>query len=302
MTQPPLEEWLEARWLNHPDVEIHRAEALARHTSMGIGGPAPALLVLHTWEALEVVLRAAHGAEISLMPLGGGSNTVFSDAPLDRYVFKLGRDFQSFQIMFGARIEVGAAATLTQLLKAAAKLGLSGLEFTYGIPGTLGGALAGNAGAQGTGICELVDNVEVYTFSGRRKFFTQGEFEFHYRQSELKQYVITKAMLQLKPSSRAEVADRLETYKSKRWTQPLGVKCSGCVFKNPPGDHAGRLIDAAGLKGARVGGVEVSAVHANFFINNSHGTMGDLAHLIELVRGKVKEKFGVELELEIQIF
>ena len=197
-------------------------------------------------------------------------------------------------------IRAGAAAGLSAIMNFAKKRELAGLEFCAGIPGKLGGALAGNAGAGGGDICSLVDCVEVVDGEGRLRTRRRGGFAYGYRSSDLRGDVIVAASLRLRHDSRAKIDERIGRHLAKRLDQPLGDRSSGCMFKNPPGEFAGRLIDRAGLKGLRVGGVSVALEHANFMINDGHGTAADVQRLMDQVRERVLTGTGIELEGEVR--
>jgi UDP-N-acetylmuramate dehydrogenase len=195
----------------------------------------------------------------------------------------------------------GAGATLSAVMNFAKRAGLSGLEFSAGIPGTFGGALAGNAGTAGGDVCGLVESVEVIDVQGRHLWRPRGSFQYGYRHSALRNDLILGATLSLHPDEPAAIKARIDAALSKRGEQPLGVRCSGCMFKNPTGDYAGRLIDTTGLKGLRNGGARVSDLHANFIINDGTATAGDICTLIERIRREVLNRHGIHLDLEIRI-
>jgi UDP-N-acetylmuramate dehydrogenase len=197
-----------------------------------------------------------------------------------------------------------AGVTMTRLANQAATRGLSGLEWAATVPGTVGGAVYGNAGAFGGDMAGVLLRVEMLTRHGRETW-SVSDMEYAYRSSTLKgvamKVVILSAEMKLKKGNQAQIQERMRSFVQKRKaTQPPGASM-GSMFKNPPGDYAGRLIEAAGLKGRRIGNVEVSRVHANFFVSHGETKASDVLALIELVQKTVKEKFGVSLELEIEI-
>lgn len=279
---------------------LREHEPLAKHLSMGVGGPARWFVVLDNVPALQAVLGLLRGGAIPWMILGGGSNTICPDAGYEGLVLSQGRDFR---IMAPGpephQVTAGAGATLSAVMNFAKRAALSGLEFAAGIPGSLGGALAGNAGTAVGDVCSLADSVEVIDAGGDRIWRPRGSFHYGYRQSDLKCDVIIGATLGLRPDEPGAIQARIDTALAKRGEQPVGQRCSGCMFKNPEGDFAGRLIDTAGLKGLAVGGARVSDKHANFIINDGTASADDICNLIGSIRQGVLERHGVYLELEV---
>jgi UDP-N-acetylmuramate dehydrogenase len=212
-----------------------------------------------------------------------------------------------------AHVLLESGVILPSLAHRLADLGLSGLEWAVGVPGTIGGAVVNNAGAHGDCIADSLIRAELYSLAGgRREWQAVDWFEYEYRSSRLKRlsvaggaetrerYVVLQAELALRREAPAEVEKRMAVYGAqRRASQPPGASI-GSMFKNPPGDYAGRLIEAAGLKGTQAGGAQISTLHANFFINRGDARAGDFAALIELTRQQVKARFNIELELEIQ--
>ncbi len=283
---------------------------------MGVGGPARWFVVAESLASLGELVRVLKASGAPWMMLGGGSNTIFGDKGYAGVVVTLGRAFREIAAGPGEhQITAGAAATLSALMNFSKRQGLTGLEFTGGIPGNLGGALAGNAGTAAGEVCPITESVEVLDTSSageqssgdsgaafsNTRVIKRGDFNFRYRWSDLREQVVVRATLQLAPGDPAVIQTGIDAALGKRWEQPIGLRCSGCMFKNPEGDYAGRLIDQSGLKGLRVGGASVSDQHANFMINDGTATAADLAALIEEVRQKVAEKTGVKLDLEVRI-
>ncbi len=269
---------------------------------MGVGGPARWFIEVDRRAALSPLLEALRTSNTRWMMLGGGSNTLFEDAGYDGAVLHLGMEFRAIAMGDSAEtINAGSAATLGAIMNFAKKRGLAGLEFCAGIPGALGGALAGNAGIAGFDACSLADSVEVIDSAGNPATRRRGEFSFGYRHSQLREDVILGATLRLHPDTPEKIEERIRQNLSKRMEQPVGERSSGCMFKNPSGDYAGRLIDRAGLKGLRVGKARVSEEHANFMINEGGATTAEIKGLMNLVRAKVREQTGIELESEVRI-
>jgi len=276
-------------------------EPLARYTSARIGGPADAFLAAHTPADLSTAARIAWMYDCPLFVLGGGSNVLISDAGVRGLVI---HNRASKVTIRGSQVVAEAGANTIQLARRLAKRGLSGFEWAIGVPGTLGGALYGNAGAHDGDMSRCTVRVDAATPEGEISY-TSAEMGFEYRSSILKRErrrcVILRAVLQFTPGDPAQIAARMEAFNAhRRRTQPPGATV-GSMFKNPPGDYAGRLIDAAGLKGTQVGGAVISTVHANFFLNLGGATAADVMALINLARERVRAQFGVELELEIEL-
>jgi len=276
-------------------------EPLSKHTSFLIGGPALALVEINSADELKSLLSFRERFNLPVMVIGRGTNILIGDAGYNGITVVLSKNLS--QIHFnGTQLIAGAGITLTRLAKQLAQNSLSGLEFAYGIPGTLGGALIMNAGAHGHSMSEIITEIQVMTHKGEMLTISNEQAGFDYRHSNLGQYFcILEATLQLKRKSREKIeAEMRKLYNERKSKQPLSFPSAGCIFKNPPGTSAGKLIDECGLKGTKIGGAEVSQKHANFIINSSDATATDVLTLIDLVRKQVKSKTGIELELEIQ--
>ena len=276
-------------------------EPLSKHTSFLIGGPALALVEINSVDELKSLLSFRERFNLPVMVIGHGTNILIGDAGYNGITVVLSKNLS--QIHFnGTQIIAGAGITLTRLAKQLAQNSLSGLEFAYGIPGTLGGALIMNAGAHGHSMSEIVTEIQVMTHKGEILTISNEQAGFDYRHSNLGQYFcILEATLQFKRKSREKIeAEMRKLYDERKSKQPLSFPSAGCIFKNPPGTSAGKLIDECGLKGTKIGGAEVSQKHANFIVNISEATAADVLALIDLVRKQVKSKTGIELELEIQ--
>lgn len=295
---------------------LQTAVRLARYTSARVGGPAEMLLVASSANDLAEMVSALWQMELPYLILGGGSNVLVSDAGV-RGVVVLNRARQVRFRETGATPTVWAESGVNfgLLARQAALRGLSGLEWAAGIPGTLGGAVIGNAGAHGDEMAGNLVLAEILHHTGQkdgqrnfviqREEWTKEEFEYAYRTSRLKanpgMAVVLAAKLYLVRSTREAVQRRVdELTEIRHRKQPPGAS-TGSMFKNPPGDHAGRLIEAAGLKGIQVGGVQISPLHANFFMNTGKGCARDFYRLICTAQQAVKQQFGIDLELEIQL-
>lgn len=275
-------------------------EPLGRWTTLRIGGPADALVRVSSVKALCQLVLLARGEPVLL--LGRGSNLLVSDAGFRGLVVVLQGEFGEIRLHDGV-IEAGAGVALPRLSKFAAKNGLSGLEFAMGVPGSVGGGLMMNAGAWQQQLSDTVQAVEVVTHVGEQQVLTAEQAQFSYRRSRLGEFfAITRAWFTGTPCASELVTQQMQAlYERKTASQPFTEQNAGCMFKNPPGDSAGRLIDVCGLKGKRVGGLEVSQKHANFIVNHGTGTATDLLKLIHEIQQTVDEETGHLLELEVRL-
>lgn len=277
-------------------------ESLSGRTTLGVGGPARWYAEPADLPDLLTLLRAAAVCDTPVFALGRGSNLLVPDDGFPGLVIRLSqRNWSGIEPLGGGVLRVGAGIRLKELCGAAAKAGLAGLEFLEGVPGSLGGALRMNAGAMGAWVFDVVESVRWLTPDGTTHERPRSYFSAAYRDCpELRGAIVLDAVL--RPSGAAEAADiraRMEAHAGKRKESQPRHPSAGCTFKNPPGDHAGRLVDALGLKGLRVGGAEVSEVHANFIVNRGGATAAEVIELVRRVRGVVKAESGVELEPEI---
>lgn len=279
---------------------------LANYTAARVGGPADALLVINSADELEKCVKMLWEMKVPFLLLGGGANVLVSDRGFHGVVL-LNR---AHTIKIHAQNDLPtvwaeSGANLGMIARQAALRGLSGLEWANSVPGTLGGAIYGNAGAFDGDMQKNLLMAEILHPQEGKQTWSVEKFAYEYRSSVLKRSatkaVILSATLKLEKSTPQAVKEKMDEFSNRRkQTQPAGASL-GSMFKNPPGDYAGRLIEAAGLKGTRVGGVQVSPVHANFFINSEAATASDYRQLIELVRSTVEEKLGVRLELEVEL-
>lgn len=281
-------------------------EPLARYTSMKIGGPADYFIEAQTDAALASLLPLLNQHAMNFCLLGNGSNVLISDRGVRGAVIRLAGEFKKIQWADdGERIHVnvGAAYAVTQLVREAARKGFAGLEFAEGIPGSVGGALFMNAGAYGSEFEKVVDQVEGATSQGQPICLSRGEMTFSYRDSHLRPgTIVTRVRMQLHKAESVEVGSKLQELVSRRKSsQPSGYPNSGSMFRNPPGDFAGRLIEAAGLKGKRIGQSQISERHANFIVNLGGARAADVLQLTELAQAEVRKRFGVELILEVKL-
>lgn len=280
--------------------QFQQNRLLSELTTLGIGGPARYFVEVREIPFMQEVLRFCKAEKLNFFILGKGSNCLFSDTGFNGVVIHNKIDFCNE--VAPAEFHVGAGFSFSLLGMQTAKKGFSGLEFAAGIPASVGGAVFMNAGAQGSETGACLKSVDFVDASGTLCTYLKSELAFSYRTSSLQkmQGAIVGATFTLTPSENARVTQRtLLDYRIQ--TQPYHEKSAGCVFRNPPGSSAGALIDRSGLKGASIGGAKVSEMHANFLVNNTTATCRDMVALIELVRERVKESSGVELEHELRI-
>jgi UDP-N-acetylmuramate dehydrogenase len=282
---------------------ICRDEPLAAHTWFNLGGPAEFFAEPTTVEELALLVRRCREQEIPLRLIGGGSNLLVRDEGVPGVVVQLSAPAFG-QIEVGKQsIRAGGGAKLGHVISTAVREGLAGLEVLVGIPGSIGGALHGNAGAASGDIGQWTHGATVMTHTGEIVTRQPGELSFGYRKSSLDELVILSAEFRLDQGDPHQLTRRMQKqWITKKASQPLAHQSAGCIFKNPQGVSAGMLIDQAGLKGTRIGGAEVSERHANFIVADSSATAADVLRLIELVRSTVAERMGVELKLEIEIW
>lgn len=295
--------------------EIKFDQPMSAYTSLRIGGIVEIIVFPEDAYSLKNVLVAARKEEIPLFVLGAGTNLLVKDGGVDGIAVSL-KAFRSIKLIENPTpfiqkdnvkdyvcLFIEAGVPLGSLINFTRINGYSGVEALAGIPGTFGGAVYMNAGSFGTEIKDVIVSAALMKMDGSIVNLRKEELKFSYRSSNIPaDCVILSANIILKRDTTDNVSTRADDFlKKKRLSQPLGKLSAGCVFKNPPGDFAGRLIDSAGCKGMRVGDVEVSSVHANYFINKGRATCRDFIGLMETVRERVKEHSGVTLEPEIKI-
>lgn len=287
-------------------LKVKIAEPLARYTSMKIGGPADYFIEAEQDAALVNLLRALDRHDQSFCLLGNGSNVLISDRGVRGAVIHLTGEFKRAQWREEgetARVNVGAAFAVTQLVREAARKGYAGLEFAEGIPGSVGGALFMNAGAYGSEFEKVVDRVEALTRRGEPLLLSRDQMTFSYRDSHLPAgTVVAHVRVRLHKGESARVSSKVrELVGRRKSSQPSGFPNSGSMFRNPPGDYAGRLIEAAGLKGERIGQAQISERHANFIVNHGGAKAEEVRRLMELAQSEVRKQFGVLLVAEVKL-
>ena len=280
---------------------VKRAEPMARHTTFRIGGPAALYVECANLADLTLTIESCEAEGLDWTVLGRGSNVLASDEGYEGAIVVLGRDFKRHSVEDG-HVRSGSGVSLAALVQAAFNIGLTGFEFAVGIPGTLGGALAMNAGSRDAWIGDIVESVTLYVPRRGLVALRGSEVAWGYRRTDLPaRGIIVEASLALRPGDRDQIRRTMEaSLRRRKRTQPIGVANAGSVFVNPEGDSAGRLIESLGLKGASVGGATVSDVHANFIVNTGGATAADVLELVGRVRQSVEDAYGIELRPEIR--
>ena len=289
--------------------DLPRKQSLARYTAARLGGPADYLYIAKEPSYRDTIslLDQAWQRQMPVTIIGGGANILISDAGI-RGLTIINRATQICHALAGESVVVTASsgANLIRLTRYCLEQGLSGMEWAIAVPGTIGGAVVNNAGAHGSDIAGSLKRASVYEADGGQRWLEAQSIEFAYRHSWLKyrsdrRFFIVSAEFRFQRDDPADIQQRMDhNNEYRRRTQPAGASL-GSIFKNPAGDFAGRLIEAAGLKGLSLGAVQVSPVHANFFVNRKpDASASDYWSLIQLVRERVKEQFDIQLELEIQ--
>jgi UDP-N-acetylmuramate dehydrogenase len=276
-------------------------EAMAHHTSYGIGGPAKAYVIPMDKFDLAHILQCANKHHIATYFVGSGSNLLVADEGIDGLVITLGKSFNQLKIN-GTTVFAQSGVMLGKMVKECIHRNLSGVESLVGVPGTLGGALVMNAGAFGGEISNFLKEVTVMTMDGQEKIYNPEDISFSYRHSTFPENeIVLSAAFELIQSDTITVMEkRSKASGGRKASQPLKFRSAGSVFKNPNEGAAGYYIDQAGLKGTQIGGAEISPIHANFFVNHGEAKASDIVALIRLARETVQDKFGIALDLEVK--
>ena len=277
-------------------------ESMANHTTFKIGGNAPLYIEVNKPSQLSQIVKLCKEENVEYFILGNGSNLLVSDKGVDYVVICLKGDFKNISLLDNNTLYCGAGASLASLCREAEKNGLSGLEFAWGIPGTVGGAAYMNAGAYGGEMKDVVYSVHHIDKEGNLGTIKSSDLNFSYRHSIYKEngYIIIGITVKLKLDNKNEIRNRMDDFMDRRKSkQPLEYPSAGSVFKRPEGNYAGTLIEQCGLKGKTIGGAQVSEKHAGFIINIGGATCNDVQQLIEHIQSTVKEKTGYILEREI---
>lgn len=286
------------------NLEATYDEPMAKHTSFKIGGNADVFLKVRTLAMLKELLNALRAKAIPYFILGNGSNLLVSDKGIRGVVIKLVGDFQKIELIGEDIIECGAGVHLIKLCRFAQQNALSGLEFAYGIPATVGGAVFMNAGAYDGEMKDVLLSTENLTPSGEQVSLAASELDLSYRHSRYSTTgeIILFARLKLNRGDAAQIKDKMDGFLARRREkQPLKYPNAGSVFKRPPGNYAGTLIQTCGLKGKKIGGAEVSTQHGGFIVNKGGATCQDVLRLISHIQATVLEKADVALESEVRV-
>jgi UDP-N-acetylmuramate dehydrogenase len=282
---------------------VKQSEPLAPHTWFHLGGPAQFFAEPQTIEDLRTLVTRARDEGVPARLLGGGSNILVRDEGVSGLVIRLSAPVFNEITVNKQTVTAGGGAKLGHAINISVREGLAGLETLVGIPGTIGGALHGNAGSRGGDIGQWTMQATVMTRAGEIITRNREELVFAYRESSLDELVILGARFELESENPEELTKRMQKqWIIKKAAQPLGHQSAGCVFKNPRGMSAGMLIEQAGLKNTRIGGAEVSQRHANFIVADENASSADVLKLIDIVRERVEERLGVVLETEIEIW
>ncbi len=292
-------------WASGLGERARRDEPLAPYTAMRVGGPADLLIVCRTTEEVVEAVGRARAAGVPWRVLGGGCNVLVSDAGVRGLVVLHRADRTRIEAKGTVWAEAGAP--MAALARETAARGLAGLEWAAGLPGTVGGAVVGNAGAFGGDVASVLQSLTLLEPDGRVTEQPAAWMEFAYRESRIKRMppeerpVVLTATFRLSLGDPVALATRMEEILAWRRTRHPSGATMGSTFKNPSGNHAGRLIEAAGLKGYRIGGAMVSELHANFLINTGSATAADVRALIRHIQAEVARQFGIRLEPEVEL-
>ena len=288
-----------------PDCELRFEEPMAKHTSFRIGGPVEVMAFPKSSEELSKILKTSVLLDCKPVILGAGTNVLAPDAGMRGLVICLKDCLDGMEQIDDTTIRVSAGVTMTRAAVFASNLGLSGMEFAHGIPGTVGGGVYMNAGAYGGEICQVCKSVEVMDFEGNIRRFSNEEMGFSYRHSVLEEQagIVISADFALEKKNTEEIREKMKELMGKRSaSQPLDKPSAGSAFKRPVGGYAAALIDQAGLKGYTIGGAAISTKHAGFAVNLGDATAEDVKQLLRQVSDIVFEKSGIRLEPEVRIW
>jgi len=279
-------------------------EALARYTTMKIGGPADILIVPSSVAGVEKTLDLVKKYNTKWTAIGRGSNLLVSDKGIEGVVIRLEEGLDHLEVE-GTTVRVGGGYPLIKLSTLLSRQGLAGLEFASGIPGSVGGAVYMNAGAHKSDMSEILLRARIMFEDGTMKWLTKEEMEFSYRTSVLQTKrpgIVVEVELQLKEGNREEIVGVMQKNKDyRRETQPWNHPCAGSIFRNPLPNSAGDLVEKAGLRGHQIGGAKISEMHGNFIVNAGSASAQDVLDLIAFVKKTIKEKFGVDMHTEVEI-
>ena len=285
------------------NTEVLLAESMAKHTSFRIGGPADLFCIVNSIEDLKRILEYAKETKTPYLLLGNGSNLLVSDNGFRGIVIKFGEEFATIEIAEDCII-VGAGADLRRVCKFALENSLTGMEWAYGIPGTLAGAVFMNAGAYGGEFSQIIESTTFLDENLKEKTLMNEEQDFSYRTSVFQKNnnkVILSSKIKLSHGNKVEIEEKMKDYMNRRLTkQPLEFPSAGSVFRRPENAYVGQMVEELGLKGFSIGGAKVSEKHAGFIVNCGDASCEDVKNLIKYIQEKVREKYGVELRTEVR--
>ena len=288
-----------------PKIDLSFSETLAKHTSFRIGGGAEVMAFPKNARELSEILRACKDLGVKPVILGAGTNVLAPDAGLSGMVICLKDCMDGMEQVDATHIRIAAGVTMTRAAVFAANLGLGGMEFAHGIPGTVGGGVYMNAGAYGGELSQICESVDVMDPDGNLTTYTAEEMQFSYRHSVLEENagIAVSAVFALSPKPTDEIKATMKELMARRSaSQPLDLPSAGSAFKRPVGGYAGALIEQAGLKGYQVGGAAISTKHAGFAVNVNNATAADVKQLLQNVSDIVFERSGIRLEPEVRIW
>lgn len=299
-------------WWKKLKGKVRLREPLKNHTTFKIGGPANFFIEPDNPDDLRLLLGHAKQHNLPIFVMGKGSNLLVSDKGISGVVARLSAPYFNRLSCKDSYLCAGSGVLLGRVVVFAQKHGLSGAEFLAGIPGTVGGALAMNAGisekvrgSQATvhSMGDLIEKVTVMDYAGNIKTLNKEEIKFGYRQSSLSKYIILSTLMKLKKAGKKQIKGKIKSYlEHRKLSQDLSKPSAGCIFRNPAGHSAGKLIDLCGLKGKRIKGAAVSLKHANFILNIKGAGFRDVRELMDCIRNKVNSKFNINLTPEIKIW
>ncbi|WP_313798760.1 UDP-N-acetylmuramate dehydrogenase [Cytobacillus sp.] len=283
---------------------VKENEYLANHTTMKIGGPADLFIEPSSIENMIKTMELMNEYKVKWTAIGRGSNLLVSDLGIEGAVIKLGRGMSGLTIN-GTEVKAGGGYSLVSLSTQLSRQGLSGLEFASGIPGSVGGAVFMNAGAHGSDISNILTKALILFESGKVEWLSNKDMMFSYRTSVLQKErpgIVLEAAFQLQSGDKDIIFSEMQKNKEyRKVTQPWNFPCAGSIFRNPLPNHAGKLIQEAGLKGYSIGGAKISDMHGNFIVNTGNATAQDVLSLISYIKDKIYELYQVEMHTEVEI-
>jgi UDP-N-acetylmuramate dehydrogenase len=293
--------WREPFFIHFPQAKPD--EPMALHTTFRIGGPADAYLEIQSFVELEPIFSFAKKHKVPVTVLGWGSNLLVLDGGIRGIVLRLRGEFEKIEFLVDCRVRAGAGVRLPTFVTACAEKGMAGAESLVGVPGTIGGALVMNAGTREGEIGTLVRAVRYFDLDRMQESWIEArKILFTYRHSSLDRHVLLGAEFGLKLGDKVDILERVKKLQERRQkTQPIHTYNVGSTFKNPQGCFVAQMIEQAGLKGLHCGGAKVSEKHANFFENAGNATAKDVLALVDRVRAEIRQRFGMELELEMKV-